>query len=99
VKSPIRREDTAERLSLEPNVLPAQRRALDRLATRLSTERPVPDPAFRAELDARIHDLAPSAPGFHASRWRLWTWACLLSGLALLGLAVLLVVLGEPGGH
>jgi hypothetical protein len=99
VKSPIRREDTAERLSLEPNVLPAQRRALDRLATRLSAERPVPDADFRADLDARIHDLAPSAASFPASRWRLWTWVCLLSGLALLGLAVLLVVLGEPGGH
>ena len=95
----IRRENTAERLSLEPNVLPAQRRALDRVATRLSGERPVPDPEFLAALDARIYDLAGNDRPTSRLSWRLWTWVCLASGLALLGLAVLLVVIGEPGGH
>jgi hypothetical protein len=91
-------EHTAELRELEPNILPAQRRALERVAVRLSAERPVADPAFRAELDARMHELAGGAPAASRS-WRLWAGVCLASGLALLLLAVVLVVIGEPGGH
>jgi hypothetical protein len=92
-------DHTAELRELVPTILPEQRRALERVAARLSAERPVADPAFRAELDARIHTLAPQARGSAASSWRLWTWACLASGFALLALAVVLVVIGEPGGR
>jgi hypothetical protein len=92
-------EHTAELRELEPNILPAQRRALERVAVRLSAERPVADPAFRAELDARIHDLAGGAPAASRWGWRAWAAVCVVSGLALLLLAVILVVIGEPGGH
>ena len=89
----------AELRELEPNTLPAQRRALERVAVRLSSQRPVPDSAFLAELDARIHGLPQRSGTPAASSGRLWTWVCLASGVALLLLAVLLVVIGEPGGH
>jgi hypothetical protein len=79
--------------------MPAQRRALERVATRLTAERPVADPDFRAGLDARIHELAGESRGSAAFGWRLWTVVCLVSGLALLLLAVLLVATGEPGGR
>lgn len=92
-------DHTAELRELMPNVLAPQRHALERVAVRLSAERPVADHAFRAELDTRIHELAHHARGSVASRWRLWTWVCLASGFALLALAVVLVAIGEPGGR
>ena len=81
-------------------MLPEQRRALERVAVRLSAERPVADLAFRAELDTRIHALAHRGRGaVVASSWRLWSWVCLVSGFAMLALAVVLVMVGEPGGR
>jgi predicted RecB family endonuclease len=94
-----RNDHRAELRELEPNVLPAQRRAIERVAVRLSSQRPAPRPAFLAELDARIQGLPRRDGGPAPSSRRLWTWVCLASGLALLLLAVLLVVLGEPGGY
>ena len=92
-------DHTAELREIVPNILPVQRRALARDAARLSAERPVPDPAIRAELDTRIPALAHQARGSVASRWRLWSWVCLASGFVLLALAVVLLAVGVPGGR
>jgi hypothetical protein len=71
--------------------MPRQMRALEEVATRLLTERPVPDPTFRAHLDGRVRELGAGIRG-RPSYWRLGAVVCLFSGLALLVLAVILAV-------
>ena len=81
---------------LAPNIMPRQMRALEQVATRLLDERPSPDPAFRTQLDGRVRELAAGIHGPKPWHWRLGAAVCLVSGLALLVVAVILT--GQLGG-
>ena len=84
---------------LDPNILPAQLRALELVAARLSDQRPAPDQAFVARLEDRIAELPRDAdqPRGYARRssWRLGTAVCLALGFGLLLVAALLVAGGS----
>jgi len=83
---------------LEPNVLPRQLRALERVAARLVADRPPPTEAFRAQLDARIGEMGVRTRGGAPWRWRLGAAICLMLGLALLAVAAILAAqLGTAG--
>ena len=78
---------------LEPDILPRQLRALEALAGRLRDERPTPDPALRAELDALAGELSEQvSEEASAGPWRWRAAACLAGGLALFGLAAVLAL-------
>jgi hypothetical protein len=95
------RKEPSGKLSddLEPNILPRQRRALERVAARLTAKRPAPSPGFRASLDGRVRELVGHARGPTASGWRLSTALLLGLGFASLVVVAILVAAGEPGGH
>jgi hypothetical protein len=84
---------------LDPSILPRQLRALERVAERLSDQRPAPDQAFVARLEGRIAELPRETdqPGGYARRssWRLGTAVCLALGFSLLLVAALLVAGGS----
>jgi hypothetical protein len=67
----------------EPGLPADERESLERLASRLVGDRPVPRPAFRGELRRRI----VRAP--QTRRLRLRVLAYLVSGAALLAIAAL----------
>ena len=87
-----RRGSAGLRDELDPNIMPRQMRALEEVATRLLNERPAPDPAFRAQLDGRMRELGAGIRGGSPSYWRLGAAVCLLSGVALLVVAVILAL-------
>jgi hypothetical protein len=72
---------------LEPGILPRQLQGLERLAARLARERPVPS----AALGARVEEMLREA-GAEAGTSHLLAWACLASGLLLLGLIALIAL-------
>jgi hypothetical protein len=93
-------EHTRELRELEPRILARQLRALERVAARLDDRRPVPEEAFVAELEDRIGRLEDgeeraNGAGSSAWRWRLGSVAFLVLGLALLGVALLMVAGGR----
>jgi hypothetical protein len=87
-----RRGSAGIRDELDPNIMPRQMRALEEVATRLLNERPAPHPAFRAQLDGRMRELGAGIRGGMPSYWRLGAIVCLLSGLALIVVAVILAL-------
>jgi hypothetical protein len=92
---PNSRKRAAElRRELEPNILPRQLRALDRVAARLIEERPVPADGFRDRLEGRVRELADQTHSPGSPTWRLGAAICLASGLALLLVAAILSAAG-----
>lgn len=74
---------------LRPYVDRGEADAVDRLGERLVTERPVPRPAFRAELRARLSRRTPEQPAWQPRRLRGLVTAYVGSGLLLLGVAAI----------
>lgn len=72
---------------LEPNILPRQRRELERLGASLEAERPAPPPALRARLAPLLDELR-SGSGIA----RLPAWALVAAGLAVLLVAAVLAL-------
>ena len=68
----------------DPPLEPGERDALDALASRLETRRPVPHPAFHGQLRRRLFPARE-----HVRPMRLRAVAYLASGAALLALAAL----------
>jgi hypothetical protein len=98
--TPESQEPTEQlRGELEPNILPRQLRALERVAARLSDQRPAPSPDFRSRLDARVRELAKHARAPATTSWRLPGALLLGSGLGVLLLVAFLVAIGAPGGR
>jgi hypothetical protein len=91
-----RRRSAGLRDELDPNIMPRQMRALEEVATRFLDERPSPDQAFRTQLDGRVRELAAGIHGLKPWHWRLGAVICLVSGVALLVVAVILA--GQLGG-
>ncbi|MGH2950655.1 MAG: hypothetical protein ACRDKX_01250 [Solirubrobacterales bacterium] len=89
------RKHAAElRGELEPNILPRQLRALERVAARLIDERPAPPPRFRDRLEGRVRELATQTHSPGPPTWRLGAAICLGSGFALLFVAAILSAAG-----
>lgn len=91
--SPFDRRQRAElRRELEPDILPRQLRALERVAERLDDARPQPAPGFRAALDERIEALANRDGGPIGTRWLVPALAAVAAGLLLLLIATALAL-------
>ena len=82
-----RRQRSELHRELEPNILPRHMRALERVADRLDSERPRPDPEFRAALAERFGALAASADGPSPAPWRAPAIVAVALGLVLLTVA------------
>jgi hypothetical protein len=87
-----RRQRSELHRELEPNILPRHMRALERVADRLETERPRPDPDFRAALAERFGALAASAGETSTAPWRAPAAAAVALGLVLLVAAAALAL-------
>jgi hypothetical protein len=92
MSTPGRRQHSELHRELEPNILPRHMRALERLADRLDSERPRPDPKFRAALAERFGALAATAGGPSPSPWRAPAAAAVALGLLLLTVAAALAL-------
>ena len=87
---PDRRQRSELRRELEPHILPRQLQALERVAIRLASERPRPDPGFRAALDARVEELAGGDGHVSAggAPWRLQALVAVVLGVVFLLVAI-----------
>ena len=72
---------------LEPDILPRQRRELERLGASLEAERPAAPPALRERLAPLLDEL-----GRGSGAARLPAWALVAPGLAVLVLVALLAL-------
>lgn len=72
---------------LEPDILPRQLVALERIAARLEAERPAPSQGLRERLETE-----PSGPAGAPALSLAWAWACLALGLVVLLATALLAL-------
>lgn len=82
LRNEIRREVAADAHA-------TQQHALERVARRLTDERPTPRAAFRGELRRYLAALSPPLPAWRPARLRLQVAAYLGAGALLLGVAAI----------